>query len=62
VDNLGTVSFTGTHEKLSEFRDLYWAEEQRMAFGRATVEETVDAIVDIANQLGIAIPDRPLRP
>lgn len=61
VDNLGTVAFTGTHPRFSEFRDLYFAEEQRMAFGRASVDETVEAIIDIADQLDITVPSQPLR-
>lgn len=52
VENLGTVPFTGLHPDFSEFRDRYWAEEQRLAFGRASVDETVDAIVEIAEDMG----------
>lgn len=61
VDNLGTAPFTGSHPRSGEFSDLKLAEEQRMAFGRATVEETVDAIIGIAEDLDITVPDQPLR-
>jgi multiple sugar transport system substrate-binding protein len=43
------------HPAQTEFMNRVWAEEQRLAFGRATVEETVDTIRRIAQELNIPI-------
>jgi multiple sugar transport system substrate-binding protein len=43
------------HPAQTEFMNRVWAEEQRLAFGRATIPETVDAIRRIATELGISV-------
>jgi multiple sugar transport system substrate-binding protein len=57
VDNLETIPQADTHPDFNEFRDRYWAEEQRLAFGRASVEETVDAIIQIAEDMGHSVAE-----
>lgn len=44
---------TSSNPAEGEFDTRRFAEEQRLAFGKATVEQTVDAILKIARDLGI---------
>ena len=50
------VERSSSNSSEGEFDTRRFAEEQRLAFGRATVEETVDAILKIAQDLDIPTP------
>jgi multiple sugar transport system substrate-binding protein len=54
AENRELVVRSGSHPAEGEFDTRRFAEEQRLAFGRASVEETVDAVLAIARDLGIA--------
>ncbi|TVQ24353.1 MAG: carbohydrate ABC transporter substrate-binding protein [Spirochaetaceae bacterium] len=43
------------HARYNEFRDLVRAEQQAMAFGRQTIDQTVDAVVRHARNLGMNV-------
>ncbi len=53
VANREVVSFVGPHEAHSEFSSLQRAEEQALAFGRQSIERTVEKIIEHARNLGM---------
>ena len=53
VQNREVISFDPPHASYSEFRELKWAEEQALAFGRQSIEQTVRNVIQHARNLGL---------
>ncbi len=53
VNNRESVGFVFPHPSTSEFRTLQYAEEQALAFGRQSVQQTVQNILRHARDLGM---------
>lgn len=51
--NRDVVGYVPPHPNYSEFSELMWAEEQALAFGQQSVEQTVENILQHARNLGL---------
>ncbi len=53
LDNREVVPGVIAHDRYNEFRDLVRAEQQAMAFGRQSIDQTVQAVIRHARDLGL---------
>jgi multiple sugar transport system substrate-binding protein len=62
LDNLGSIPFITRPEDFTKFRDRRFSAEQALAFGETSMSETLDQIIQIAEDMDWEVPASPRDP